>query len=173
MIVILLLLAGVGYFNPVRAQHVYVQANIGVQPLWGPAGYDYVEYYYLPELDVFYYVPGQEFVYWNGFTWVFTPVLPAWYGRYDLYTTYKVVINTPRPYLHHTVYVNRYSAYRYHPPRQVVIRDSRDPKYYGAQNHGNNTNHYNGRRPSDSKDRGSKHTDHRNRNKDRHRSGGR
>jgi len=37
--------------------------NIITQPLWGPAGYDYVEYYYIPDIDAYYNVPGAQYVY--------------------------------------------------------------------------------------------------------------
>ena len=41
-----------------------VNFNIGSQPVWGPIGYDYVEYYYLPDIEVYYYVPTlSSFIY--------------------------------------------------------------------------------------------------------------
>jgi len=40
-----------------------VNVNIGVQPQWGPDGYDHVEYYYLPDIDVFYNVRNRQYVY--------------------------------------------------------------------------------------------------------------
>jgi hypothetical protein len=79
---------------------VNVNVNIGAQPLWGPTGYDVVEYYYLPDLQMYYYVPSHRFVYLNGSNWVFARSLPARYRGYDLYSGYKVVINEPKPYLH-------------------------------------------------------------------------
>ena len=33
---------------------VGVNINIGSQPEWGPRGYDYVEYYYLPDIEMYY-----------------------------------------------------------------------------------------------------------------------
>lgn len=121
-----LVLGGLAYC-PSFAQ-VAVNVNIGSQPMWGPVGYDYVEYYYLPEPGVYYYVPTGEFIYWNGFEWVFVYTLPPRY-HVNLYNTYKVVINEPRPYLHNDIYVKRYASYRSNPPKQIIIRDSNDPKY--------------------------------------------
>src|SRR4030095_13023429 len=89
-----------------------VNINIGSQPGWGPAGYDYVDYYYLPDMDIYYYVPSRQFIYFSGGRWVFVSSLPARYRSYNLYNSYKVVINEPKPYLHHTVYQSRYAKYK-------------------------------------------------------------
>ena len=32
---------------------VRFRVNISSQPIWGPVGYDHVEYYYLPDIDAF------------------------------------------------------------------------------------------------------------------------
>src|ERR1035438_10762114 len=56
--------------------HVGVNFNIGRQPVWGPVGYDFVEYYYIPDIDVFYYVPTHRFVYLEGGHWIFRTNLP-------------------------------------------------------------------------------------------------
>lgn len=127
VIVIVALVWGGIVYNPSFAQ-VAVNVNISSQPIWGPVGYDYVEYYYLPEAGVYYYVTTGEFIYWNGFEWVFVYALPPRY-HVNLYTTYKVVINEPRPYMHNDIYVKRYASYKRNPPKQVIIRDSNDPKY--------------------------------------------
>jgi hypothetical protein len=58
-----------------------------------------------------------------------------------------VVINEPKPYLNHNVYVTRYAKYKSGGPKQNVIRDSQDAKYYSVKGHphhaegnGNNNN---------------------------------
>jgi hypothetical protein len=104
---------------------VSVNVNIGAQPMWGPAGYSSVDYYYLPDIECYYYVPRQQFVYLSGPSWVFSASLPARYRGYDLYGGYKVVCEGPRPYTHfreHRVSYARYRDYRGH---QTCIRDSR------------------------------------------------
>lgn len=35
-----------------QAQRVSVNINIGSQPAWGPVGYDYVDYYYMPDIYI-------------------------------------------------------------------------------------------------------------------------
>jgi hypothetical protein len=114
---------------------VGLNINIGSQPVWGPVGYDYVEYYYMPDIDVYYYVPRHQYVYLSGSRWVFAMSLPVRYRSYDLYTGYKVVINEPRPYLHADVYRVRYAPYRGKRNEQVIIRNSDDPKYYVVKGH--------------------------------------
>jgi hypothetical protein len=48
---------------------VGVNINIGSQPVWGPVGYDYVDYYYLPDIDAYYYVPERQFIYLSNGRW--------------------------------------------------------------------------------------------------------
>jgi hypothetical protein len=122
---------------------VNVNVNIGAQPLWGPTGYDVVEYYYLPDLQMYYYVPSHQFVYLNGSNWVYARSLPARYRGYDLYSGYKVVINEPKPYLHFTDHKVKYAGYKGAKGKQVVIRDSKESKYYVVKGHPGNANgHY-------------------------------
>lgn len=122
---------------------VNVNVNIGAQPLWGPTGYDVVEYYYLPDLQMYYYVPSQQFVYLSGGKWRFTTSLPARYRSYDLYSSYKVVINEPKPYRHFTTHKVKYGKYKGVKGKQVIIRDSKDPKYFVVKGHpGHAKGHY-------------------------------
>ena len=120
-----------------------INVNIGSQPVWGPVGYDYVEYYYMPDIDVYYYVPRRQFIYLSGANWVFAASLPSRYRSYNIYSGYKVVINEPRPYLHADVYRVKYKPYRGRHD-QVIIRNSNDEKYYVVKGHpkynGNNGN---------------------------------
>lgn len=102
---------------------VGLQINIGVQPQWGPVGYTHVEYYYMPDIDCYYYVPRQQFVYMDGGQWRFAASLPARYGSYDMYRGYKVVVNEPRPYLRGDYYREQYRQYRGAYGQQVAIRD--------------------------------------------------
>src|ERR1041385_8506337 len=61
---------------PTMAQ-VSVGVNINI-PFWAPV-YDHVDevqYYYLPDIEVFYDVPNREFVYMEDGNWVYSPELP-------------------------------------------------------------------------------------------------
>ncbi|GAB2815538.1 hypothetical protein [Ferruginibacter profundus] len=101
---------------------VRVNVNINTQPQWGPAGYDYAAYYYMPDMDVYYSVPQRQFIYLQGRNWMFSAALPAQYRDYDLYSCYKVVVNEPRPYLRCDEYRSRYASYRGRRD-QVILRD--------------------------------------------------
>ena len=104
---------------------VNVNVNVDAQPQWGPTGYDRVDYYYLPAIETYYNVPQHQFIYLEGGSWVFAASLPARCSDYDLYGAYKVVLNEPRPWLHHDVYRNRYVGYRGWHDRQATLRDWR------------------------------------------------
>lgn len=106
-----------------------ISINIGTQPSWGPTGYDHVDYYYLPDIDCYYYVPGKVFYYQRGSAWVSSTSLPPQYRNFDLYNSYKVVVNgVNKPYLNDRVYRTKYASYKGH-RGQPLIRDSKDSKY--------------------------------------------
>lgn len=126
--------------SPARAQ-VNVNINIGAQPLWGPVGYDYVEYYYLPDIEVYYYVPRRQYVYFDGGRWIFAASLPVRYRTYDLYTGYKVVVNEPRAYLHFNTHKVKYAKFKGNRGKQVIIRNSNDSRYYVVKGHPHNEHH--------------------------------
>ncbi|KQR67421.1 hypothetical protein [Pedobacter sp. Leaf176] len=122
--------------NYAKAQ-VSLNINIGQQPVWGPTGYDHVDYYYFPDIDAYYYVPTGQYIYSNGGRWISVRSLPAKFGNFDLYRAYKVVVNEPKPYLRNNVYVAKFSKFKNYGGRQTIIRDSRDTKYYVVKGHPN------------------------------------
>lgn len=105
--------------------------NIGNQPMWGPSGYDHVDYYYLPDVDMYYYVPTQQFVYFQNNQWVFNSNLPYACRNFDLYNSYKVVVNEPRPYMNNAYYRTRYASYRNWNRPQPMWRDYPNRGNYG------------------------------------------
>ncbi len=108
--------------------------NIGSQPMWGPVGYDYVRYYYIPDIDAYYDVNTDMYIYLSRGVWIHSRYLPPRYRGIDLYRVHKVVINSPRPWLHHQKHWSLYRGYRGHHD-QVPIRDSRDRRYYANPHH--------------------------------------
>jgi len=116
-------------FKQANAQvHVSVGVNIGSQPEWGPVGYDRADYYYMPDIGVYYDVPAHQYIYQNDGVWVRRTYLPARWRNYDLYHGYKVVVNQPRPWRHDADIRARYAGYRDRHD-QVIIRDSHEDKY--------------------------------------------
>ncbi|MGN0003610.1 MAG: hypothetical protein ACI35V_09255 [Sphingobacterium composti] len=147
-----LLIGGLFISQSADAQ-VRVNINIGSQPLWGPVGYDYVRYYYMPEIDVYYNVASRKYTYYQGNRWVTKSKLPGKYRNFDLFRTYKVVINDANPWNYHKRHRGDYGrhARNYH---QVVLRDA--PRHH-HDNRGRAKHNYD---KKSNKHRGHKH-DHR------------
>ncbi len=115
---------------------VGVNINIGDQPSWRVPGYDYAEYYYLPDIECYYYVPRHQFIYLSGGRWIFSASLPARYRGYNLHTGYKVVIN-------------RHNAYQYYEQdrrRYVKRQHFRNNRWRNDDNGNRRGRHRNGGR---------------------------
>ena len=115
------------------------KVNLDSQPVWGPAGYDYVEYYYLPDIDVYYDVPHRRYYYYNSGRWRYSSYLPSRYSNYDIYNSYKVVVNERDPWRNNKSYREKYSSYKDRHDQQP-IRDSRDSKYFQNKYHPEHNN---------------------------------
>jgi len=84
-------------------------------PYWAPA-YDnteQVQYYYLPDLEIYYDVWASEFVYLDAGQWVFSPFLPPMYMLYDLRSAPVVILDfrVHEPWRFHELYVSHYPRY--------------------------------------------------------------
>jgi hypothetical protein len=135
---LLFILAALFVVSAAPAQ-VSVHINIGNQPVWGPVGYDYAEYYYFPDVEMYYYVPAHRYYYFDRGRWVGVTTLPPRYRGFDVYHSYKVVINDPAPYRHHAKYRDAYAEFKGRHD-QEIIRDSHDERYYVIKNHPNHGN---------------------------------
>ena len=122
-----------GFIVENASAQIRLNVNIGVQPVWGPVGYDHVEYYYMPDIDAYYYVPNRQYIYQQSGRWVFSPALPSRFN-YDLYNGYKVVVNEPTPYYHPEIYRTKYASYKGNRSQQI-IRNSDDSRYYVIKDH--------------------------------------
>ena len=130
-----LFMSGFVFQNASAQLRLSIRANIGSQPVWGPSGYDRADYYYLPDIDVFYNVSTRQYVYQNRGRWTFAYTLPMQYRNYDINNSYKVVINDDdRPYRNADNYRTKYAQYKGHHD-QEVIRNSRDSRYYQIKGH--------------------------------------
>ncbi len=128
-----LLLCSFSALSILNAQ-ISLNFNVGAQPIWGPVGYDKVDNYYLPEIESYYNVGSRKYTYMNNGQWVTSSNLPPRYINYDLYRGYKVVINEPKPYLQFKDHRVKYMSYS-NKHDQLVIRDSKEEKYYENKNH--------------------------------------
>jgi hypothetical protein len=129
------LIVAVFMSNAVDAQISFsIGVNVDRQPVWGPTGYDHVDYYYMPDIGVYYYVPQHMYYYNEGGRWIHRSSLPPRYRGYDMYHSYKVVINEPTPYRNDKMYREKYASYKGRHD-QEVIRDSHDSRYFVNKNH--------------------------------------
>jgi hypothetical protein len=110
------------------------EVNIADQPGWGPVGYDHADYYYFPEIDCYYSISDHRYMYRDGTEWKTASTLPASYGTFDPYHSYKVVVNRPKPFEDNDNHKTQYSKYK-DVRDQPVIRDSKDPKYFESKDH--------------------------------------
>lgn len=132
------MLAGIMY-NTADAQ---VRINVSVnnnQPDWGPAGYNNPQYYYMPDMDMYYDVRNRTYTYYERNRWVTRTALPQRYAHHNLYKNYKVVVNEPQPWRRHDAMKRQYTMYRGR-YNQANIRDARKPEYTANRGYNNNRN---------------------------------
>ncbi len=127
---------GLLYANQTQAQ-VSVSINIGNQPAWAPVDDFSAQYYYLPDMDIYYDVPVHQFVYLHNGRWTRSSVLPAAYRHFDLYKVHKVAINRADAYKYHKQDKAQYARFRGKDDQQP-IRDSHDEKYSNNKNNWQN-----------------------------------
>lgn len=121
---------------------VKLNVNVADQPQWGPAGYDYAEYYYMPDIETYYYVPRKEFVYFNDNKWQFSPNLPQRHSNYDLYTGHKVVFKSPNAYKNFKTHKVSYAKYKNHKGQVTLKQKGNNGNHYGQyKNKSKNGNH--------------------------------
>ncbi len=133
-----------------------ISFNLNSQPAWGPTGYDYAENYYLPDIDIYYNVSTHRYYYNDRGRWRYSLYLPSHYRDYDLYNSYKVVVNERSPWRNHKSYKEKYSSYKGRHDQQP-IRDSRDSKYFVNKNHPEHNNWIKQQRNENSGKKSEKH----------------
>lgn len=94
------------------------------QPAWAPPYYSGARYYYFPDIEVYYDLQNEDYVYLNNGQWLFSPSFPTMYSNYDVYSGFIVTLNLKvnQPWFHHQYYVAHYPRYYYH----NVYRQDRD-----------------------------------------------
>ena len=81
--------------NQAKAQ---ISLNVNIGNWTPPAEYAGTDYYYLPDVESYYYAPKRQFVYQDNGQWVFRNSLPSRYSSYRLDNGYKVAVNRPQAY---------------------------------------------------------------------------
>ncbi|HZY37509.1 MAG TPA: hypothetical protein VFE53_12715 [Mucilaginibacter sp.] len=122
MILSAVAMSGLMIYNTADAQ-IRVGVNLGIQPqpviytqapaiAAAPAFGNGDDYYYLPDLGVYYDVTDQCYVYFDGTEWVFSAYLPGQYANYDWTTARRFEIRAFRPYQRDDFYRERYNGNR-------------------------------------------------------------
>lgn len=134
---------------------VSVNVNIGAPPAWGPVGYSNVDFYYIPDIQVYYDIPHAQFIYFGNGTWVRSRYLPRQYRDYDLYRGYKVVLNDYHGRTPYVYYKNHkakyYKGYKGKPQKSIGYRND---------NRHDNKNNYNDYRGNDNNKHNSGNDNH-------------
>ena len=108
MLAILLAMA----FNTEAQVAVKVDKKYGpVAPKWAPKAPATTRYYYLPDIQTYYDVPSQRYIYQRDGAWVRTTNLPTRYRGYDLYkgqTVYLTDYKGNAPYTYYSKHKVKY-----------------------------------------------------------------
>jgi hypothetical protein len=124
---------------------VSINVNLGTPPQWGPVGYSEVSYYYLPDVQSYYDIHAQQFIFLSNGVWIRSHNLPNRYRNYNLYNGYKVVLNDyhgSRPYGHYKQHKVKYYK-GYNKGYQKNYRTAANYNNHNNGNHNNNDNHGN------------------------------
>ena len=98
-------------FNTQAQVAVKVDRTYGISPKWAPTAPAKVNYYYLPDIETYYDVPAQRYIYLNNGTWTRTSVLPTRYRGYDLYkgrTVFLTDYKGKTPYTYYSKHKVKY-----------------------------------------------------------------
>lgn len=84
-------------------------------PVWAPAYYPGVRYYYFPDIECYYDLATRDFIVLNMGQWMYVPSIAPFYSTYNLYNSYIVIVNTRvyQPWMHHHYYLRSYPRYYY------------------------------------------------------------
>ncbi len=112
---------------------VNVNINIGSPPAWGLAGNNHANYYYLPDIETYYYIPKRQFIYREGNKWVYRNSVAPKYRNYDLHRGYKVAIKRERAYKHFNNDRKIYAKYKNFRGNQYSFKSTKKEKYYSPK----------------------------------------
>lgn len=84
-------------------------------PQWAPPYSEGVRYYYLPDIETYYDIESQEFVYLYDGQWCFSRECPSVNTGFDLSNCFTIALdmNVYQPWMHHHYYVSHYPRYYY------------------------------------------------------------
>ena len=121
---------------------VSVNVNFGTPPVWAPADRVEVHYYYLPEIDVYYDVPAQRFIYIRNGSWHRSAALPARYSGYNLRGANIVYLTDYRGNAPYKLHKKHKAKYRKH-GNVYVIKEAKHKDHKKGKGHGKGKGHKN------------------------------
>lgn len=150
------LMLGLG--APAFAQ-VNINVNVGTPVYRQPIYTEVADYYYLPDLGVYYNVPRQVYVFQDRGQWIYARRLPARFGHHhDWRRTHFVRMHERAPFLRNDYYYRKYSrgAAKHYPKAKQYDRRhyDRHDKHYDR---GHGKGHDKGRGRGHDKDHGRGH----------------
>jgi hypothetical protein len=109
---ITMLLVGVGSISPVSAQ---VENQQYSNPSWAPLYVLGVRYYYFPDIETYYDLSNQDFVYLDKGEWQFSSTLPPIHSGFDLYNGFTIALKAgvTDPWLNNQHYLSLYPRHYY------------------------------------------------------------
>lgn len=119
---------GLLFIASTQAQ-VSVNVNFGKPPVWAPAKPLETQYYYLPDIDTYYDVPAQRFLYAKKGKWVRAERLPARYSGYNLNKGNIIFLTDYRgnaPYTFHKKHKVKYKGNKYQPTKVIYVNSKHD-----------------------------------------------
>lgn len=132
-----LLVATVGFGQ------VSINVNIGPPPVWAPTAPSTVEYYYLPDIGVYYDVPARTYIYFGNGAWRRSTFLPTRYRGYNLaqgHTVYLTDYHGRTPYAYYKEHKLKYKGdYRW--KEMEHDKGNHGRKMESARQGENNTSH--------------------------------
>ncbi|WP_291133204.1 hypothetical protein [Flavobacterium sp. UBA7682] len=96
---------------------VSVNVNVGTPPVWAPAAPPATKYYYIPDIETYYDVPAQRYIYLKNGKWHRSASLPAQYRGYDLRkgrTVYLTSYKGNAPYKYYKNHKIKYKGHGHH-----------------------------------------------------------
>jgi hypothetical protein len=139
-----LFVVGLLFITTSQAQ-ISVNVNLGTPPVWAPAKSVQTQYYYLPEINSYYDVPSQRFIYFNNGKWVRSEKLPSRYKNYNLHNGKVVYLTDYRgnaPYVYNKKHKVKYETTIYRPGKVIYVKTKHDNgKHKGEEKHEKHDKH--------------------------------
>lgn len=113
---------------------ISISLNIGTAPVYHNSGYVVVDYYYIPDIQTYFDVRANQYVYLERGNWMRSRDLPYQYRDYDARNGYKVSLNDyhgNQPYQNFDNDRNRYYVgYRGENQKQEFNQNNHHQEYY-------------------------------------------